>query len=237
MGMSFKLIIALILTLVLVHTILNVSATIWLRYFNPMKRLPNNNTIYLTFDDGINAENTPMLLDLLKKYNVKATFFMVANTLDENSGLLERMKQEGHIIGFHSWSHKNQILQNIFAVLNDFKRSTETFEQHGISPIYYRPPWGHISLLGLWYCKLNGLKITLWNVIVQDWQKNTSPEIICEKLTKKVKGNSVACLHDGRGKNDAPQKTIKALNEMIPMWIEEGYSFETIDKFYEKNIT
>lgn len=232
-NMLFEKILITLFLVVLTYTFINISITIWLRFANPMNKISNYNAmIYLTFDDGINAQTTPMLLDLLKKHNIKATFFVVAQTLEENIEIVNCIKKEGHLIGLHSWSHKNQIFQDPFSLLNDFKKSIDIFKKHHITPAFYRPPWGHISLLGLYYCRLYNLNISLWNVIVQDWKKNTSPKIICNKLTEKVNGTAVICLHDGRGKDDAPKKTIEALCKMIPKWLEEGYSFETIDKLY-----
>lgn len=223
-----------VLIIVLIYISANIATTAWVRLMNPLHKLPKKDTtIYLTFDDGVDANSTPILLGLLKEYHIKATFFVVAETLKQNSAIIEQMKNDGHIIGLHSWSHKNLILQNPLEINHDFRKSMDAFYEHNMTPIYYRPPWGHVSILGLCNCKFYGLKLTLWNVIVQDWVGETTPQIICNKLTQKVNGNAVICLHDGRGKNNAPQKTIAALSEMIPKWIEEGYHFETIDKLYK----
>lgn len=173
-----------------------------------------------------------MLLDLLKKNNIKASFFILASSAREYPQLLQRMKKDGHLVGFHSYNHRNQILQLPHQLIQDFEKSMKIFADMGIEVAYYRPPWGHVRPLGLYLCKAYQLKTVLWNVIVQDWQANTTVEILCDKLTKKVQGNAVICLHDGRGKNEAPSKTIQALAAMIPKWKEEGYTFETVDCLY-----
>lgn len=233
LNMLFRICIVLPFYAVFLYLLLGILTTGWLRASNPLKRLPRSSqTLYLTFDDGVNPVYTPMLLDLLKKNNIKASFFVLASSAKEYPQLLQRMKKDGHLVGFHSYNHRNQILQLPHQLIQDFEKSMKIFDDMGIEVAYYRPPWGHARPLGLYLCKAYQLKTVLWNVIVQDWQSNTTAEILCDKLTKKVHGNAVICLHDGRGKNEAPSKTIQALAAMIPKWKEEGYTFETVDCLY-----
>ncbi|WP_313524291.1 polysaccharide deacetylase family protein [Anaerotignum sp.] len=221
----------------LLYFLVGVVTTLWYRAMNPLKRLTQDSKkLYLTFDDGMNPVYTPMLLDLLKKTDVKASFFILASTAKSNPKLLQRMIEEGHQVGLHSFKHNNQILQFPHQLKLDFEKSMRIFDERKIEIKYFRPPWGHVRPLGLCLCKAYGLRIVLWNVIVQDWEGRTTAKILCDKLRKKVRGNSVICLHDGRGKNKAPLKTIEALSIMIPKWKEEGYAFETVDNLYKKNI-
>lgn len=231
------IILGLIIAIYLCYLFVGIVTTLYIRYKNPLKRIDRNNKVlYLTFDDGCNKQYTPILLDILKKYNIHATFFIMACTIYKNEEIIKRMKEEGHIVAYHSFNHKNQILQLPCQIKRDFNISMNYFDEINYDVMYYRPPWGHIRLYGLYLCKKIDLKIVFWNVIVQDWEKNTSSDIIMKKLINKVKGNSVICLHDGRGKNDAPLKTIKALDILLPKWKSEGYTFETVDKMDKKNI-
>ena len=77
--------------------------------------------------------------------------------------------------------------------------------------------------------------MVLWNEMVKDGETKTTADVVCGKISKKLHGNVVICLHDGRGKNNAPQKTIDALSKLVPLWKEEGYQFETVDRLLEKN--
>lgn len=233
LNMLFRICIVLPFCAVFLYLLLGILTTGWLRASNPFKRLPRSSqTLYLTFDDGVNPVYTPMLLDLLKKNNIKASFFILASSAKEYPQLLQRMKKDGHLVGFHSFHHRNQILQLPHQLIQDFEKSMKIFDDMGMELAYYRPPWGHVRPLGLCLCKKYGLKTVLWNVIVQDWQANTTVQILCDKLTKKVQGNAVICLHDGRGKNEAPLKTIQALANMIPKWKGDGHTFETVDCLY-----
>lgn len=221
--------------LIFLYLVLNLCAALCLRKANLLHKLPGKDLrIYLTFDDGIDSKFTPRLLDLLDKYQIKAGFFILADTIDENAEIFCRMYASGHTVGLHCWKHRNLLVQDPFSTARDFRRSVKAFEARGISPVFYRPTWGLISLMGLCLCRRYKLKITLWNVIVQDWRADTTPRIICDKLTRQVKRNAVVCLHDGRGKNNAPEKTIDALEIMIPKWIEEGYEFKTIAQLHEE---
>lgn len=234
--MLFKVLIIVCFFTVLGYLLTGVVATAFIRALNPLKKLDYSvKTIYLTFDDGINPIYTPLLLDLLKEHNIKASFFLVASFAQENLPILQRMKENGHLIGLHSFKHKNQILQSPFSLKQDFKESMALFKNNGIQIAFYRPPWGHIRPLGMFFCKVHHLKMILWNVIIQDWKKDTTTEILCNKLQVKLHGNTVICLHDGRGKNEAPLKTIETLKTMIPIWKKEGYIFETVDWLYQKS--
>lgn len=229
--MLFSRVILLIVIIICAYLLIGLVTTYIYRKLNPLKKLDRSSKdIYLTFDDGINKKFTPELLDLLKKYNVKVSFFILASTIEGNEEILQRMKSEGHLVGFHSYNHKNQILQLPNEIISDFKKCIGIFSDFKVHTRFYRPPWGHVRLLGLLLCRIYGIKIVLWNVIVQDWQGDTTVDIIFEKLRNKVKGNSVICLHDGRGKNSAPSRTIETLDKIIPLWKEEGYNFETVDK-------
>ncbi len=229
--MTFKIIISCILILLVYIFVTGIVPTIYLRICNPLNKIrKNKKQIFLTFDDGIHAKYTPLLLDVLKEHNVKATFFIVAEFAKKNPQILERIKNEGHLIGFHSSSHQNQILQLPHSVKKDFLEGIKIFKEMGIQINFYRPTWGHMNLSGMYLCKKLNLKTVLWNVIIQDWQKDTSPQILCEKLKQKVSNKAVICLHDGRGKNEAPLKTIEAIKTMIPIWKTEGYTFEKVDE-------
>ena len=216
---------------VLLYFIVNALSAYIFRLRNPFKQLDETKkTLYLTFDDGIDSTFTPQLLDLLAQYKIKATFFIVAQTIEKNSAILKQMQDQGHCIALHSYEHRNQILQLPHQLLLDYKKSVALFNKHGITLQYFRAPWGHLSLVGYFLNQKYQLTNVFWNVIVQDWQKDTSPEIIYDKLLHKTSGNRVICLHDGRGKNNAPLKTISALQAIIPLWIEKGYQFEKVDQ-------
>lgn len=189
--------------------------------------------IYLTFDDGPSSY-TEKLLDLLKEYNVKATFFCVANFAKSFPKTIERFKEEGHVIALHSLSHKNAMLQDPIATKKDLDESIKIMKELGIEIKYYRPPWGDSNLYLLHKLKQEKLDLILWDVMAEDWEANSTENIIAEKLLSRTKEGSIICLHDGRGKNEAPERTIKALKQAIPVLLEKGYEFKTINEYENK---
>lgn len=187
----------------------------------------------LTFDDGPDKKYTGELLDLLKKYNIKATFFVVAKFAEENYEIIKRMEMEGHTIGLHSLEHKNALLNGPLYTNKEFKESLKIMNKLNVNIKSFRPPWGHLNLLTIRNLKKYNLNLVLWDVIIGDWKADITSDEISRRLLVQSKNKNIICLHDGRGKNEAPRRTIEALEKTIPIWIEEGYKFLKVGKFYE----
>lgn len=187
----------------------------------------------LTFDDGPDKKYTGELLDLLKKYNIKATFFVVAKFAEENYELIKRMEEEGHTIGLNSLEHKNALLNGPLYTNKEFEESLKIMDKINVNIKSFRPPWGHLNLLTIRNLKKFNLNLVLWDVIIGDWKADITADEISRRLLSQSKNKSIICLHDGRGKNEAPKRTIEALEKTIPVWIEEGYKFLKVGELYE----
>ncbi|WP_305133741.1 polysaccharide deacetylase family protein, partial [uncultured Clostridium sp.] len=170
----------------------------------------------LTFDDGPDKKYTGELLDLLKKYNIKATFFVVAKFAEENYELIKRMEEEGHTIGLHSLEHKNALLNGPLYTNKEFEESLKIMDKINVNIKSFRPPWGHLNLLTIRNLKKFNLNLVLWDVIIGDWKADITSDEISRRLLSQSKNKSIICLHDGRGKNEAPKRTIEALEKTIP---------------------
>ncbi|WP_053954687.1 polysaccharide deacetylase family protein [Inediibacterium massiliense] len=186
--------------------------------------------IALTFDDGPDPIYTEMILDILKKNNVKATFFLVADKALKNKEIVERMIQEGHGIGLHSLCHKSAWLSFPWQTAKDFEKSIKIFNELRYNIRLFRPPWGTFNLVVPYYAKKYDLKVVLWSIEAKDWSKNTTVDQIKERIYKKVKSGDIIVLHDSNGAKGAPKRTIDALEELIPNLIEEGYEFVLVDQ-------
>lgn len=219
--------------LILVFTILiySIIPTLVYKVRHKKNRLFGRDRIYLTFDDGPHPIYTNMLLDVLDRYNVKASFFVVGDFAKENPDVIARMKREGHLICMHSLKHKNGLFQPPFEMRKDFENSIKIINDMGICTDYYRPPWGHFNLATHVELKNNNLSPVLWDVMAEDWRGNTTSTEIIRKLSKRVIPGDIICLHDGRGKNEAPKKMIEALDIIIPIWLSEGYKFDTVNNY------
>lgn len=193
--------------------------------------------LVLTFDDGPNSAYTPMLLDVLKEAKVNATFFVVAKDAVQNPVLIERIKEEGHCIAFHSYEHKHALLSSYKYTKNDFSTSLKLLSELNCKIKYYRPPWGARNLFTRRFVKKHGLHMVLWDIMTGDWKKSTTPQMIAEKIRSRVFDGAVICLHDGGeshgGAAGAPFHTIEALKTVLPELQKEGYEFVTIEEYYQ----
>lgn len=195
-----------------------------------LNRKNGDKTIFLTFDDGPDKNFTPELLDLLMKNEIKATFFIVSDFAEKNPKIIERMKAEGHYIALHSYKHKSPLFESPGETKEAFGNSVKVMEDLGCSPQIMRPAWGSFNLVLLKLIRERNIRIVLWTVMAEDWRGNITSEEIARRLRRRTRPGSIICLHDGRGENSAPARTIAALKQVIPEWKRLGYSFKTIEE-------
>ena len=156
--------------------------------------IPGPARIALTFDDGPNARYTPMLLDGLKKRNIRASFFLIGENIEGNEDILLQMRKDGHLIGNHTWDHVQ--LDKIPAEkarLEIEKTNNRIYEASGIYPSYVRPPFGA-------WIKDMELSVTMlpvfWDVDTLDWQSKNIDSIL-SIAQKQVHDGSIILMHDG----------------------------------------
>ena len=186
--------------------------------------------LYLTFDCGYENGNTPLLLNALKKHNVKATFFVVGNFIRDNGDLIKEMVQEGHIVGNHTLSHPDM---SGISSLNDFRKQLEGVENlyketTGESMTkFYRPPQGIYSTANLSMAKELGYKTFFWSLAYVDWYQDKQPtrEEAFDKLLTRIHPGAIVLLHNTSSTNG------QILDELLTKWKEMGYTFGTLNDF------
>lgn len=196
-----------------------------------VRTIPQQNAVMLTFDDGPDPRYTPALLDLLKKEEVHATFFVVADHARENPALIRRMQKEGHTVALHALSHRCAWFCSGRYTQYEFAQSVQILASMGVTPRYYRPPWGYTNPHTLPTARRYGMRPILWSVMAEDWSARSTADVITDKLLARVKGGSIICLHDA-GENSggapgAPARTIQALARVLPILKGRGYHFVT----------
>lgn len=159
--------------------------------------------VALTFDDGPNPAWTPQLLELLARYNVKATFFLVGKYAREESVLAQHLASAGHMVGNHTWSHPNLALTAPKRVREELRTTKDALEQITGKPVrFFRPPFGARRPDVLRAARELGMTPVLWNAMTNDWAE-PSPQRISDALVRKIeaaKQNGRAAnvvLHDG----------------------------------------
>ncbi|KNF07586.1 polysaccharide deacetylase [Gottschalkia purinilytica] len=185
--------------------------------------------VTLTFDDGPNPVYTPQILDVLKKHNVKANFFVLGKHAEKYPDIILRMKKEGHEIGNHSYSHINVEKSSIEEIKAEIIKTQEIVKNiTGENPKLLRPPYGLYNGKIINMSKEMDLKIVLWTYY-QDPKDWSSPGVdhIVEIVTTKIKNGDIILLHDH---NEKESHTVEALKTIIPKLTEMGYEFVTISE-------
>jgi peptidoglycan/xylan/chitin deacetylase (PgdA/CDA1 family) len=198
-----------------------------------VKRKNDSSKIAFTFDDGPNPIYTPQLLDLLKEYNIKATFFVLGAKAEKNPEIILRMHNEGHLIAIHNFVHKSNWVMSPWNIRRQLKKSASIVEEIiGVNPVYYRPPWGLMNVFDFFLLKQ--YKIILWSVMAEDWRSKGGSEKVKNQLLRKIKTGDVILLHDcGEtlgADYDAPMYTIKALSEVLKEMDHRKLSCVRIDE-------
>lgn len=192
---------------------------------------------YLTFDDGP-SESTSQILDILKAYDVKATFFVVGNESDEAKALYKRIVDEGHTLGMHSYSHQySEIYNSVESFAKDEKKLRDLlYESTGVIPTLYRFPGGSNNLVSniemTEFIKyLNNENITYfdWNVASGDaTNQNISADTLVNNILNNVEKNetSVISMHDASQKNTS----VEALSIIIESLQNLGIQMKALDQ-------
>lgn len=220
--------------IVIVFVIHSIIPTYYNKIFNKkiIRKSKYNDRAVLTFDDGPDERYIYKLCDVLAENDVKAIFFMVAESAKKNKSVIRYLLENGHKIGVHSWQHKNAMLYSYLYTKRDFENSLMIMRSLGVKELFYRPPWGHTNIFSNYFIKKYELKTVLWDVMAEDWKASSTPKEISDKLVKRTKKNSIICLHDA-GENsggavDAPLNTIEGLRIALPILKKKGIKF-TID--------
>ncbi|MEJ8816835.1 polysaccharide deacetylase family protein [Lacibacter sp. H407] len=178
--------------------------------------------LYLTFDDGPTPVATEFVLDELKKYNAKATFFCIGNNVQQHSQLYQRLFAEGHRVGNHTYDHLNGFHTTDELWLNNIKEAAKWIDSD-----LFRPPYGKIRSFPAKVLKESNppFKIIMWSVLSADFDTNISPQKCLDNVTKNTKPGSIIVFHDSE---KAFPNLRFALPEVLKLFSGEGYRFEVI---------
>lgn len=192
----------------------------------PLLRLnppPSPRAIALTFDDGPHPEWTPAVLDLLKLYQVHATFCVIGRQVPEYPHLVRRIAAEGHALCNHTWSHDLGLsVRPTAAIQNQLGGTSRAVVAAGApAPRLYRAPGGMWSRAVVGQAARLGMVSLGWNVDPQDWAKPGSARI-AGRVLDSVSPGAIVLLHDGGGNR---RQTVEALRIMLPQLIRRGYQF------------
>jgi peptidoglycan/xylan/chitin deacetylase (PgdA/CDA1 family) len=192
----------------------------WL-YPRALWRMDKNvKAVYLTFDDGPIPNITPWVLDILDKYNIKATFFLVGDNVRKHPEEFKMIVERGHRVGNHTFNHISGLKYLSYNYLENTNKADEL-----INSTLFRPPhgwmrWGQYMVLSHRYT------VVMWDLVTRDYSKRLNGRQVLRNVKKYVRNGSIITFHD----SIKSEKNMKyALPRAIEWLLEQGYEFKTFD--------
>lgn len=183
------------------------------------KKTEGKKTIFLTFDDGPIPEITPWVLDLLDKYEIKATFFCVGDNVRKHPDIYKMVLDRGHHVGNHTFNHVQGIRKFSKRYLQNTQQASEYIDSE-----LFRPPHGHMRI-SQFYTLRKYYRIIMWDVVTRDYSKCQTPEKVFQNVKTYTRDGSIIVFHDSL----KAEKNMKyALPRSIEWLKEQGYTFELL---------
>jgi peptidoglycan/xylan/chitin deacetylase (PgdA/CDA1 family) len=210
--------------MIMALTFRDISKTLFQRFYSPSRfvwRLSARQPVVaLTFDDGPDPVHTPIMLDLLARHGIKATFFLIGEKAEKYPELVRRMAEEGHGIGGHTWSHREIVGQSRDMLAADLGRCRQLVRDiSGVDSVLFRPPRGKVDLASIHHVCTLGYCLAHWTKTYSDYQCDGADRLIERFRKNKPVARDIVLLHDHN------EHTIAALATLIPEWIKDGLVF------------
>lgn len=190
---------------------------------------PEKKVIALTFDDGPWPSSTAKVLDILKKNNIKGTFFVVGQNVKNYPDLTKRVVTDGHIIANHTWHHWYHHMNAQTAAYEVANTTDIIYKTTGIKTSLFRPPGGNMRNGVAAYAKSNKYAVIMWSSDSMDYSRPGVPRLI-NNIFREAKPGGIVLMHDGGGDRS---HTVTALPEIISKFRKQGYEFVTVPELLE----
>lgn len=200
------------------------GATIAEAVLNPSERV-----ISLTFDDGPWPKFTEQVLDILKKNDIKGTFFVVGKNMQHFPDIGKRIVNEGHIIANHTWNHYYHFMNNKAAAFEIDSTSDIIYKVTGVRANLFRPPGGIMNNGVVGYAKNSKYGVIMWSSDSVDYSRPAVPRLI-NNVMRAAKPGGIVLMHDGGGDRT---NTVKALPTIIENFRKQGYKFVTVPELLQ----
>ncbi len=197
--------------------------------------LKDKNIACLTFDDGPDPNATPQILDLLAKYNIKATFFVLGKNVQKYPDLTRSIIEKGHEIGEHSYEHLHAWKSNPLNYWKDLLTAKKLVNHYYQSEkqVLFRPPYGKVNIITLLYTIIYKRKLVFWNLDPGDYEQSIS-KAVADKVISNLDHGRIILLHDGRyvhnNEVNDPQITIDAVRQILDELIKRKIFFMTVSR-------
>ena len=180
--------------------------------------------LFLTFDDGPTPEVTPWVLNCLKTYRAKATFFCIGKNIEQHPDIFQDIRLAGHAVGNHTQHHLKGWKNSTRNYINDVVHAQNYFDdENGIK--LFRPPYGKLRIAQARELVKLGYKVVLWDVLSYDWDSRISPEKCLTNVISKASNGSIIVMHDSI---KASQNLTYALPGILEYFSKKGFRFNPI---------
>jgi peptidoglycan-N-acetylglucosamine deacetylase len=202
----------------------SVTALAWVRarWSPALAGLGDPGHVALTFDDGPDPASTPLFLDLLRLFDVRATFFVLGANLRRHRGLGQAIADTGHELAVHGWSHHPMWPRRSPAITADLERTRDLIaELTGEWPRWFRPPHGILTTSALLAAGQAGLLPVLWTSWGREWVPGSTVDSVTANLRRKHRPGATVLLHDA-GANGGWPLALAALPDLLTEWSAAG---------------
>ncbi len=184
--------------------------------------------IALTFDDGPNTTTTMHVLDELKRYGIRASFFLIGQNITEASrAAIARQIAEGHTVECHAWTHSRMSTMSAKEITGEIERTNALIQEYsGQTPQFFRPPYIDVSELMFRIIPMP----FICGQGVEDWEDSVSAETRASRIVENARDGQIVLLHDREGN----EKTVEALRLCIPALLEKGAEFMTVREIFPR---
>lgn len=197
------------------------------RYFkNYVWDKPNRkNEIYLTFDDGPIPEVTPWILDVLKQYQISATFFYVGENMSKHPEIFKEVLKHNHSIGNHTYNHLKGWKTTTENYLNNIQKTQKVINEFGVNTSLFRPPYGKMTSAQSKAILNLGYDVVMWSVLSKDYSSKLPAQKVYDNIINNTNSGSIIVCHD----NAKALRTLKeVLENVIETLLEKGFIFSKL---------
>lgn len=205
--------------------------------FNSFDKLDvyKNRAVCLTFDDGPDPLYTPKILNLLTEYDVKATFFVMGEAVENFPHLVEQIVKAGHTIGNHTYSHRHPWIMTSARAIDEVAQTTHIIKNvTGIAPRWFRPPFGRLRRAMCQQAHMEQMVTVLWSHSIIDWGPLGTCMGISQRLNQ-IKADDIVLMHDGKREHNHPEIMLQCLPEFLSSLEARSLLAVTLDHFNYAN--
>ena len=206
-----------------------IKVTKFHNYFGINRADTEAKVVALTYDDGPYPPYTNQLLDILDRYQVKATFFEIGRNIEKHPEIVKMIVARGDELANHSYSHKDMMFKPREVLLSEIEKTDKLLQELGVKQdsISFRPPWGRRFVVLSYLVSQMHKKLIMWDVDSQDYEKTHTVEDIANRVIENVRSGSIVVMHDGGGDRS---KTVAATEMIVKDLQSKGYKFKTVSE-------